>query len=100
MQRLGEHPNLVVLRTLSKLGLAGIRLGYLAGRPQWIEQFNKVRQAFNVKVLTQAAALFLLERLQGVGEAGVGVRGLRRVVWAGPPWPPGAHGIHSTDYDY
>ena len=63
MPRLAELPNLVVLRTVSKLGLAGIRLGYLAGRPEWIEQFNKVRQAYNVNVLTQAAALFALERL-------------------------------------
>ena len=53
----------MVLRTVSKLGLAGIRLGYLAGRPQWIREFNKVRQAYNVNVLTQAAALFMLERL-------------------------------------
>jgi histidinol-phosphate aminotransferase len=63
MPRLGEFANLVVLRTVSKLGLAGIRLGYLAGRPEWISEFNKVRQAYNVNVLTQAAALFLLERL-------------------------------------
>jgi histidinol-phosphate aminotransferase len=64
MPRLAEFPNLVVLRTVSKLGLAGIRLGYLAGRPEWIEQFNKVRQAYNVNVLTQAAALFVLQRLE------------------------------------
>ena len=63
MPMLAQFPNLVVLRTVSKLGLAGIRLGYLAGRPQWIAQFNKVRQVYNVNVLTQAAALFALERL-------------------------------------
>jgi histidinol-phosphate aminotransferase len=63
MQRLGEFENLVIIRTVSKLGLAGIRLGYLAGRPEWVEQFDKVRPPYNVGVLTQAAALFLLERL-------------------------------------
>ncbi len=63
MPKLAEFPNLVVLRTVSKLGLAGIRLGYLAGRPEWIAQLNKVRQVYNVNVLTQAAALFVLERL-------------------------------------
>jgi histidinol-phosphate aminotransferase len=62
MPRLAEFTNLVVVRTVSKLGLAGIRLGYMAGRPEWIREFNKVRQAYNVNVLTQAAALFLLER--------------------------------------
>jgi histidinol-phosphate aminotransferase len=68
MGRLSEFPNLVVLRTVSKLGLAGIRLGYLAGRPEWIAEFNKVRQAYNVNVLTQAAALFILERLEVLEE--------------------------------
>jgi histidinol-phosphate aminotransferase len=64
MPRLAEFPNLLVLRTVSKLGLAGIRLGYLAGRPAWIRELNKVRQAYNVNVLTQATAIFLLERLE------------------------------------
>jgi len=64
MPRLTEFPNLVIVRTVSKLGLAGIRLGYLAGRAEWVAQFDKVRQAYNVGVLTQAAALFALERLE------------------------------------
>jgi histidinol-phosphate aminotransferase len=63
MGELARFPNLVVLRTVSKLGLAGIRLGYLAGRPEWLREFNKVRQVYNVNVLTQAAASFVLERL-------------------------------------
>src|SRR5260221_13372710 len=56
MTRLAEYPNLVVLRTLSKLGLAGIRLGYAAGRPEWIREFDKVRSPYNVNVLTQIVA--------------------------------------------
>jgi histidinol-phosphate aminotransferase len=63
LPRLAEFDNLVVIRTMSKLGLAGIRLGYLAARPEWVEQFDKVRPPYNVGVLTQAAALFLLDRL-------------------------------------
>jgi histidinol-phosphate aminotransferase len=63
MGALSKYPNLVVLRTVSKLGLAGIRLGYLAGRPEWIGELNKVRQVYNVNVLTQAAATFMLEHL-------------------------------------
>ena len=63
MQRLPEFPNLLVLRTVSKIGLAGIRLGYLAGRKEWLEQFDKVRSPYNINVLTEAAAIFLLERL-------------------------------------
>ena len=63
LPRLAEFPNLVVLRTLSKVGLAGLRLGYLAGAPAWLEQLNKVRQVYNINVLTEAAAAFVLEHL-------------------------------------
>ena len=77
MSRLPEFPNLVVLRTVSKLGLAGIRLGYLAGRREWLEQFDKVRQAYNVNVLTQAAAQFVLERLEVLEEQAARIRAER-----------------------
>ena len=43
LPRLAEFDNLVVIRTVSKLGLAGIRLGYLVGRPEWVAQLDKVR---------------------------------------------------------
>lgn len=77
MPRLAEFRNLVVLRTVSKLGLAGIRLGYLAGRPEWIAEFDKVRQAYNVNALTQAAALFVLERLDVLEEQAARIRAER-----------------------
>jgi histidinol-phosphate aminotransferase len=63
MGRLPEFPNLVVMRTLSKLGLAGIRLGYLSGDARVLEQFEKVRPPYNVNVLTQVAAEFALDHL-------------------------------------
>ena len=56
MTRLAEFPNLIVMRTLSKLGLAGIRLGYAAGRPEWIREFDKVRSPYNVNSLTHVVA--------------------------------------------
>lgn len=74
MDRLGEFPNLVVMRTVSKLGLAGIRLGYLAASPAWSEQFNKVRSPYNVNVLTQAAAEFMLERLEVLEDQAAKIR--------------------------
>ncbi|MGQ0546034.1 MAG: histidinol-phosphate transaminase [Betaproteobacteria bacterium] len=74
MPRLAEFPNLMVLRTVSKLGLAGIRLGYLAGRPEWIAELDKVRQVYNVNVLTQAAATFVLERLEVLEEQAARIR--------------------------
>jgi histidinol-phosphate aminotransferase len=63
MGRLPEFPNMVVMRTLSKLGLAGIRLGYLSGAAALLEQFEKVRPPYNVNVLTQVAAEFALDHL-------------------------------------
>ena len=58
-----RHDNLLVMRTVSKLGLAGLRLGYLAAAPAWIAEFDKVRLPYNVGVLTQQAARFALQNL-------------------------------------
>jgi histidinol-phosphate aminotransferase len=63
MHRLGEFPNLVVMRTVSKLGLAGLRLGLLAGPATWLREFDKVRLPYNINVLTQVSAAFALEHL-------------------------------------
>jgi histidinol-phosphate aminotransferase len=63
MQDLPRHDRLVVMRTVSKLGLAGIRLGYMAAAPHWIAEFDKVRPPYNVSVLDEAAAEFALEHL-------------------------------------
>lgn len=63
MEHLPEFPNLVVMRTLSKLGLAGIRLGYMSAAPALLAQFDKVRPPYNVNVLTQVAAEFALEHI-------------------------------------
>lgn len=80
MPRLAEFPNLIVMRTVSKLGLAGIRLGYLAARPEWVEQLDKVRQVYNVNVLTQAAATFMLERLEVLEEQAARIRAEREAL--------------------
>jgi histidinol-phosphate aminotransferase len=61
MARLGEFPNLLVLRTVSKMGLAGLRLGLLAGPAAWLGEIDKVRLPYNINVLTQASALFALQ---------------------------------------
>jgi len=68
MERLPEFPNMVVMRTLSKLGLAGIRLGYLSGHGALLEQFEKIRPPYNVNVLTQVAAEFALDHLDVLDE--------------------------------
>ena len=58
----GKHPNLIVVRTVSKLGLAGLRLGVAIAPPGWIRELEKLRMPYNVNVLTAAAADLLLER--------------------------------------
>lgn len=60
MSKVGDYPNLLVMRTLSKMGLAGLRLGLLAGAPEWIEQIDKTRLPYNINVLTQVSAEFAL----------------------------------------
>jgi histidinol-phosphate aminotransferase len=54
--RLARYPNLLVMRTLSKLGLAGVRLGALIGPGRWITELDKVRLPYNVSTLTQIVA--------------------------------------------
>lgn len=55
-----EFDNVVVMRTLSKMGLAGLRLGMLFGSPRWLGEFEKVRLPYNINVLTEASARFAL----------------------------------------
>ena len=61
MQRMAGREHVLVLRTLSKFGLAGVRLGYLCGNSDVIAQIDKVRPPYNVSVLNCEAALFALE---------------------------------------
>jgi histidinol-phosphate aminotransferase len=58
IDELPNYENLLVMRTVSKLGLAGLRLGYIAGAPAIIEQLNKIRLPYNINILTQASTNF------------------------------------------
>jgi len=60
MPMLEDYDNLLVMRTVSKMGLAGLRLGILSGREEWISEFDKVRLPYNINVLTQFSAEFAL----------------------------------------
>jgi len=60
MEHLAHYENLLVMRTLSKLGLAGLRLGFIVGNSTLIEQLDKVRLPYNINVLTQVSAIFAL----------------------------------------
>ena len=61
IDRLTRHDHVLLMRTLSKFGLAGVRLGYLMGPAALIAEIDKVRPPYNVSVLNAEAALFALE---------------------------------------
>ena len=83
MPRLPQFPNLLVMRTLSKLGLAGLRLGFMAGRPEWLNEFDKVRLPYNINVLTQTAATFALDHLDILDGQAAALRAERARLSAG-----------------
>ena len=57
------YPNVLVMRTLSKVGLAGSRFGVLIGHSDWIQQFDKIRLPYNINALSQNAVQFALEHV-------------------------------------
>lgn len=60
---INQYDNVVLIRTLSKIGLAGIRLGYLVAKSELVAQFEKVRMPYNINVLTQGTARFMLDQM-------------------------------------
>lgn len=60
----GSPPGLVVMRTLSKMGLAGLRLGLAVGDPDLIGELDKLRLPYNINVLTQASVEFALDHAE------------------------------------
>ncbi|MEQ9620217.1 MAG: histidinol-phosphate transaminase [Deltaproteobacteria bacterium] len=63
-----EHENLVILRTLSKVGFAGLRLGILYGRDGLVHEINKVRYPYNINSLSQGVAEVVLGNHEFVSE--------------------------------
>jgi histidinol-phosphate aminotransferase len=61
LERLRRHEHVLLMRTLSKFGLAGVRIGYMMGRRALVTELDKLRPPFNVSVLNCEAALFALE---------------------------------------
>ena len=60
--RAGQRPNLVLMRTFSKIyGLAGLRMGYGLGHPDFVAALEKIRQPFNINAIAQAGALAALD---------------------------------------
>jgi len=58
---LQSYPHLLVFRTLSKVGMAGLRVGMLVGHPELVYEINKVRLPYNLSAYSQAAAVVVLQ---------------------------------------
>ncbi len=77
LDRLNRFSNVVLLRTVSKLGLAGIRLGYAVGPADWLGEFDKVRSPYNVNSLTQSIAERVLVHREVLEEQAVKIKSER-----------------------
>mgnify|MGYP006162019833 CR=1 FL=1 len=93
--RLAQHPNVLLMRTLSKFGLAGVRLGYMMGRADLIEQVEKVRPPYNVSVLNVEAALFALEHADEFARQAELIKTERQRLMAALATMPGARAYPS-----
>ena len=82
MSRIGDYENLLVLRTVSKMGLAGLRLGLLAGPPAWLEQIDKTRLPYNISVVNQLTGCFALQHADHFMQQAQAIRGQRAQLYA------------------
>lgn len=64
IDRIARHEHVLLMRTLSKFGLAGARLGYMMGPAALINEIDKLRPPYNISVLNCECALFALEHAE------------------------------------
>jgi len=88
---LGRYENLVILRTLSKVGLAAMRIGLLIGPPALIHELHKVRLPYNLNALSQAAAGFYLDEEEAFLRQAAKIRRWRGELFSALNALPGIH---------
>ena len=91
---MARQPNVLVMRTMSKFGLAGVRIGYLIGAAKLVDQIEKLRPPYNISVLNAEAAFFALEHAKVYAAQAAELRQQRERVFATlagmpaiTPWP-------------
>ena len=99
LSRVGEFRNLLVLRTLSKVGMAGIRLGYAVAPRDWIDELNKLRPPYNVNAFTQAAIGALLADTAWIAEQAAAIRAERARLQAAMARLPGVQ-VYPTQTNF
>jgi histidinol-phosphate aminotransferase len=82
MARLKRHSHVLLMRTMSKFGLAGVRIGYLIGRRELIAEVDKLRPPFNISVLNCETALFALEHVDEYARQAAVIRSEREALQA------------------
>jgi histidinol-phosphate aminotransferase len=97
LARAGAHDHVLVMRTLSKFGLAGIRLGYLCGPVALIGELDKVRPPYNVSVLNAEAALFALEHAEAYAAQAADIREERQRLLAALAAMPGVQRLWPSE---
>ncbi|HWH81388.1 MAG TPA: histidinol-phosphate transaminase [Burkholderiaceae bacterium] len=80
MARLERFDHVLLMRTMSKFGLAGVRIGYLMGRRELIAEVDKLRPPFNISVLNCEAALFALEHADEYARQAAVIRSERELL--------------------
>jgi histidinol-phosphate aminotransferase len=91
LARLQRHEHVVLMRTMSKFGLAGVRIGYMMGRKALIGEVDKLRPPFNISVLNCEAALFALEHADEYANQAATIRAEREKLASQIAALPGVH---------
>lgn len=97
---LQEYRHVLLMRTLSKLGLAGLRLGLLCGHGEWLSELNKLRLPYNIGTLNQLSAGFMLDNMGLLEQQAGAIRKDRAALFAAltelagiEAWPSAANFI-------
>ena len=88
------NANVLLMRTLSKFGLAGVRLGYMLGAGALVHEVDKLRPPYNVSVLNAECALFALEHAEVFAQQAAQIREQRGVLIDALAKMPGVKSIH------
>jgi histidinol-phosphate aminotransferase len=80
IDRVARHGHVLLMRTLSKFGLAGVRLGYLMGPAALVAEVDKVRPPYNISVLNCECALFALEHAEVFAQQAADIRAQRALI--------------------
>ena len=80
LSRMARHPHVLLMRTLSKFGLAGVRIGYMMGAKALINEVDKVRPPYNISVLNAECALFALEHADVFSAQAQNIRAQRAIL--------------------